>query len=119
MNLPGAPFLSYHNAHLQLDGIDLSDLAHTYGTPLYVYSQAAMQSAANAYQQALQGQPPLLCYAMKANSSLAILQTFAQMGLGFDIVSGGELQRVIAAGGDPQKVDFRVWAKLAPKWPMR
>ena len=106
MNLPGAPFLTYQNAHLQLDGIHLSDLAHTYGTPLYVYSQAAMQSAANAYQQALKGQPHLLCYAMKANSSLAILQTFAQMGLGFDIVSGGELQRVIAAGGNPQKVVF-------------
>ncbi len=106
MSLPGAPHLSYHHHELQLDGISLADLARTYGTPLYVYSQAAMQSAASAYQQALQEQPHLLCYAMKANSSLAILQTFAQMGLGFDIVSAGELQRVLAAGGDPNKVVF-------------
>ncbi len=88
------------------DGVALDDLARAYGTPLYVYSRRAMRAAAAAYQHALAGRPHLLCYAMKANSSLAVLKTFADMGLGFDIVSGGELARVQAIGGDPAKVVF-------------
>ena len=84
----------------------MSDLAQRFGTPLYVYSRQAMRSAAAAYSQALQGRKHLVCYAMKANSNLAVLQTFAAAGCGFDIVSGGELQRVLHAGGDAAKVVF-------------
>ena len=104
--LPGAPFLARTDGRLCLEGHDLDALARRFGTPLFVYSRAAMRAAAAAYEQALAGRPHLLCYAMKANSSLAVLQTFAQAGLGFDIVSGGELARVLAAGGDPSKVVF-------------
>ena len=105
-SLPGAPHLARRGADLWLDGVRLSDLAAEYGTPLYAYSRSAMREAAAAYQRALAGRPHLLCYAMKANSSLAVLKTFADLGLGFDIVSAGELARVIAAGGDPAKVVF-------------
>jgi len=106
MSLPGAPFLARVGADLHLEGHRLADLAQRFGTPLFVYSRAAMRAALAAYQQALQGRRHLVCYAMKANSSLAVLQTFAQAGAGFDIVSGGELARVLAAGGDPAKVVF-------------
>ena len=104
--LPGSPFLTRRGSELWLDEVRLADLTNEFGTPLYVYSRAAMRAAAAAYQQALANRPHLLCYAMKANSSLAVIKTFADMGLGFDIVSGGELARVIAAGGDPAKVVF-------------
>lgn len=104
--LPGAPNLAREGAHLQLDGHSLDALARRYGTPLFVYSRAAMRAALAAYQRALAGRKHLVCYAMKANSNLAVLQTFAQAGSGFDIVSGGELERVLAAGGDPAKVVF-------------
>ena len=104
--LPGAPHLAYAHGRLTLDGLDLQQLGKDFGTPLYVYSAQAMRAAARAYQAALAGRPHLLCYAMKANSNLAVLQNFALLGLGFDIVSGGELQRVLAAGGDPSKVVF-------------
>ena len=105
-SLPGAPFLARRGDDLWLDGVRLADLAAEFGTPLYVYSRGAMRAAATAYQSALAGRRHLLCYAMKANSSLAVIKTFADLGLGFDIVSGGELARVIAAGGDPAKVVF-------------
>ena len=104
--LPGAPFLARQGADLWLDGARLADVAAEFGTPLYVYSRNAMKAAAAAYLRALAGRPHLLCYAMKANSSLAVIKTFADLGLGFDIVSGGELACVIAAGGDPAKVVF-------------
>ena len=104
--LPGAPFLARQGDALWLDGTRLADVAAEFGTPLYVYSRNAMVAAAAAYQRALSGRPHLLCYAMKANSSLAVIKTFADLGLGFDIVSGGELARVIAAGADPAKVVF-------------
>ncbi len=106
MALPGSPYLARAGAELQLDGHALAELAHRFGTPLFVYSRRAMLAALAAYQQALRGRAHLLCYAMKANSSLAVLQTFAQAGCGFDIVSGGELARVLAAGGDAAKVVF-------------
>jgi diaminopimelate decarboxylase len=106
MNLPGAPFLAREAGQLKLEGHALKDLALRFGTPLYVYSRAAMRTAAQAYEHALQGRAHLVCYALKANSSLAVLQTFAQAGCGFDIVSGGELMRVMAAGGDPARVVF-------------
>ena len=110
MTLPGAPHLSRHGSRhgdeLLLDGHSLHALAQTYGTPLYVYSRSAMLDALASYQRALQGRPHLICYAMKANSNLAVLQTFAQAGCGFDIVSGGELARVLAAGGRADKIVF-------------
>ena len=104
--LAGAPFVATQNHDLYLEGVKLADLAHTHGTPLFVYSKAAMLSALAAYQRGFAGRNARICYAMKANSSLAVLQVFAQAGCGFDIVSGGELDRVIAAGGDVSKVIF-------------
>ncbi len=106
MTLPGSPFLAYDGDRLMLDGCELSALGREFGTPLYVYSRQAMLAALRPYQQALQGRKHLICYAMKANSSLAVLQTFADAGCGFDIVSAGELQRALAVGADPQKIVF-------------
>ena len=105
-SLPGAPDISLRHDRLFVEEIAAADLARRFGTPLYVYSTAAMQRALAAYQQALEGRSHLVCYAMKANSSLAVLQWFARRGCGFDIVSGGELERVLAAGGDPARVVF-------------
>ena len=105
-SLPGQPFLAQRDGQLHLEGVPLKKLAETYGTPLFVYSKAAMRSALAAYQRGFAGRQAQICYAMKANSSLAVLQVFAQAGCGFDIVSGGELARVLAAGGDPAKVIF-------------
>ena len=106
MSLPGAPFLVREAGQLSFEGHALAPLARRFGTPLYVYSRAAMRAAALAYEDALRGRAHLVCYALKANSSLAVLQTFAQAGCGFDIVSAGELMRVMAAGGDPARVVF-------------
>ena len=104
--LPGQPHIAYQNNGLMVEGVRLSDLAQAYGTPLFVYSKGAMLSALAAYQRGFAGRKAQICYAMKANSSLAVLQVFADAGCGFDIVSGGELARVLAAGGDPAKVIF-------------
>ncbi len=105
-HLAGSPFLARQSNDLLIEQVQLSNLAKTYGTPLFVYSKAAMLSALAAYQRGFAGRNARICYAMKANSSLAVLQVFAQAGCGFDIVSGGELARVVAAGGDPAKVIF-------------
>ena len=104
--LPGSPFLAYRDAQLHLEQVRLQDLAQQHGTPLFVYSKAAMLAALAAYQRAFQGRRARIHYAMKANSSLGVLQVFAQAGCGFDIVSLGELQRVLAAGGEASKVIF-------------
>jgi diaminopimelate decarboxylase len=104
--LPGQPHIAYAGDQLHVEGVALSQLAREHGTPLFVYSKAAMLSALAAYQRGFAGRQAQICYAMKANSSLAILQVFADAGCGFDIVSGGELARVLAAGGDPAKVIF-------------
>ena len=106
MSLPGAPHLARQGIELQLDGCPLDALAREFGTPLYVYSQRAMLDALAAYQRALTGRPHLICYAMKANPSLAVLQSFARAGCGFDIVSAGELERVLAAGGEASRTVF-------------
>ncbi len=112
--LPGAPHLARDSAGtLTLDGLPLAALARRFGSPLYVYSQRAMLDALAAYQRALVGRRHQICYAMKANSSLAVLQTFARAGCGFDIVSGGELARVLAAGADPARVVFSGVGKTA------
>jgi diaminopimelate decarboxylase len=104
--LPGQPHIAYAGDQLHVEGVALSQLAREHGTPLFVYSKAAMLTALAAYQRGFAGRQAQICYAMKANSSLAILQVFAEAGCGFDIVSGGELARVLAAGGDPAKVIF-------------
>ncbi|AVP58716.1 diaminopimelate decarboxylase [Pulveribacter suum] len=104
--LPGQPQLHYRDQSLYLEDCHLTDLARKHGTPLYVYSKGAMLDALAAYQRGFAGRRVQICYAMKANSSLAVLQLFARQGCGFDIVSGGELERVLAAGGDPAKVIF-------------
>ena len=104
--LPGQPFIAYRDDALHIEGAALTGLAQTHGTPLFVYSKAAMLSALAAYQRGFAGRNAQICYAMKANSSLGILQVFAQAGCGFDIVSGGELERVIAVNGELAKVIF-------------
>jgi diaminopimelate decarboxylase len=106
MNLPGAPHVAYRGTELCIERCSLTDLARRFGTPLYAYSLAAIEAALHAYQSALQGREHLICYALKANSNLAILQTFARRGCGFDIVSIGELERVLAAGGSASTVLF-------------
>ena len=104
--LPGQPHFSYRGHELFAEDVQLSELAHTHGTPLFVYSQAAMLAALAAYQRGFAGRNAQICYAMKANSSLGVLQVFARAGCGFDIVSGGELVRVLAAGGQVSKIIF-------------
>jgi len=102
----GHPHFHYREGELYAEQVALCALAKELGTPLYVYSKAALTAAWQAYADAIKGRSVLVCYGMKANSNLAILQQFAKLGSGFDIVSGGELKRVIAAGGDPGKAVF-------------
>lgn len=104
--LPGHPHVAYKNNELFLELVALRDLARQFGTPLFAYSEASILDALAAYQRGLQGRNALICYAMKANSSLGIIQLLASAGCGFDIVSGGELERAIAAGVDPSQVIF-------------
>ena len=104
--LPGHPFLQRRAGQLVMEDVPLADLAAEHGTPLFVYSKAAMLHALAAYQRGFAGRKAQICYAMKANSSLGVLQLFARAGCGFDIVSGGELARALAAGGEPSKVIF-------------
>lgn len=99
-------YFTYRQDRLFAENISLADIAQRFGTPCYVYSRAALTDGFRQFQAALDGRDHLICYAVKANSSLAILNLFARMGAGFDIVSGGELQRVLAAGGKPGKVVF-------------
>ena len=106
MTLPGSPQLAYRGDDLFIEACSLAELAQEHGTPLYAYSRASMLDALASYQRALAGRDHLICYAMKANSSLAVLQVFARAGCGFDIVSGGELERALAAGAAPAKIVF-------------
>jgi diaminopimelate decarboxylase len=99
------PFQYRHNA-LHAEDLPVADLARRFGTPCYLYSRAALEHNLRAYQQPLSGLPHLICFAVKANSNLAVLNVLARLGAGFDIVSGGELERVVRAGGDPAKVIF-------------
>ncbi len=98
--------MEYRDRTLMCDGVALADIAAKAGTPCYVYSAATILANYRAYEGALQGAPHTICYAMKANGNLAILRLLARAGAGFDIVSGGELYRVLKAGGDPAKVVF-------------
>ena len=112
---PGAPAIGapaavsvyrYKDGELHVEGAALTRIAAQFGTPCYVYSRAALTHAYVAFDSAFKNREHLVCYAVKANSNLAVLDLFARLGSGFDIVSGGELQRVLAAGGDARKVVF-------------
>ena len=100
-------------SELLYEQVALTDIARQFGTPTYVYSRAAIVENFRAYKSAFAASKPLICYAVKANSTLSVLALLASEGAGFDIVSGGELQRVIAAGGDASKVIFSGVAKKA------
>ncbi|NPA72197.1 MAG: diaminopimelate decarboxylase [Gammaproteobacteria bacterium] len=101
----------YQNNHFYVEQVALESLAKEHGTPLYVYSKTEFESRWQAFDQAFGAQPHLVCYAVKTNSNLAVLQSLAKQGAGFDIVSQGELERVLRAGGDPKKVVFSGVAK--------
>lgn len=96
----------YRNGQLCCEEVPLARIAEEFGTPTYVYSRDALEQAYLAYAQALEGHKALVCYAVKANSNLAVLNVLARLGAGFDIVSVGELERVLHAGGDASKVVF-------------
>lgn len=102
----GHPYFYYKDRQLYVESVPLAQLAKAYGTPLYVYSRAALRAAWQSYADAIGTRKVLVCFGMKANSNLAIIDEFARLGSGFDIVSGGELARVLAVGGDPSKVVF-------------
>lgn len=104
--LPGSPFLSQIGSELFLEATPLQAIATDFGTPVFAYSKSAMLAALAAYQRAFVDRDALICYAMKANSSLAILQLFAKAGCGFDIVSVGELRRALVAGARPERIVF-------------
>ncbi|PWW39030.1 diaminopimelate decarboxylase [Chromohalobacter israelensis] len=104
---------NYRDGHLHAENVPLADIAERFGTPCYVYSRATFTRHFKAYSDALGDHPHLICYAVKANSNLAVLDLLARLGAGFDIVSRGELERVLAAGGDPAKVVFSGVAKQA------
>jgi diaminopimelate decarboxylase len=106
------PF-EYRNDELHAEGVPLAQIAERYGTPCYVYSRRALVESYRAFDAAFAARDHLFCYAVKANSTLAVLNLFARLGSGFDIVSGGELARVLAAGGDPRKVVFSGVGKTA------
>ncbi len=103
----------YRDGVLCAEGVTLSAIAAEHGTPTYVYSRATLERHYRAFDRALDGLAHQVCYAVKANSNLAVLQVLARLGAGFDIVSGGELQRVLKAGGDPAKVVFSGVGKTA------
>src|SRR5690606_31824371 len=96
----------YQNGELTAEELPLSSIAEQFGTPSYVYSRRALEQNLQAYEDALQDVPHLTCFAVKANSNLGVLHVLARKGAGFDIVSGGELARVLRAGGDASKVIF-------------
>ncbi len=97
---------AYRNGTLHAEEVPLDEIARRFGTPCYVYSRAAIAAAYAEFEAALRGRDALVCYSVKANSNLAVLALLARLGAGFDIVSGGELARVIAAGGDARKTLF-------------
>lgn len=99
-------FFEYRDGNLFAEDVSVNELAKTYGTPAYVYSRATFERHYQAFDEALAELPHLVCYAVKANSNIAVLNLLARLGSGFDIVSGGELERVLAAGGDAAKVVF-------------
>jgi diaminopimelate decarboxylase len=111
----GADTFFYREGQLHCEEVELKTLVAHYGTPAYVYSKRAILARWNDYERALTGIPHRVCFAVKANSNLAVLAILARAGAGFDIVSGGELQRVLKAGGDPATVVFSGVGKTAPE----
>ncbi len=103
----------YRQGKLYCEDVPIKVLAETYGTPLFVYSRATLERHWHAFDQALAAYDHLVCYAVKANSSLAVLNVLARLGSGFDIVSGGELQRVLQAGGEAKRIVFSGVGKQA------
>ena len=101
------------NGQLHVESVALSDIAVRFDTPCYVYSRSALETALDEFQQELVGIDSLVCYAVKANANLAVLNVFARRGAGFDIVSTGELKRALAAGADPKKIVFSGVGKSA------
>ena len=97
---------NYRGDTLFAEEVAVADIVQEYGTPCFIYSRATLERHYRVYQEAMDGLPNLICFAVKANSNLAVLNVLARLGAGFDIVSGGELDRVIAAGGDMAKVIF-------------
>ena len=108
-------YFEYKNDILCAEQVDVRSIAQHVGTPCYIYSRATLERHWRAFNDALQNHDHLVCYAVKANSSLAVLNLFARMGSGFDIVSQGELERVLRAGGDPAKVVFSGVGKTVPE----
>ncbi len=108
---------NYRNGELFAEDVPVSEIAERFGTPAYVYSRATLERHYRAYDDALKGRPHLVCYAVKANSNLAVLNVLARLGAGFDIVSAGELERVVRAGGDPARVVFSGVGKQ--EWEMK
>jgi diaminopimelate decarboxylase len=112
MNAPTSHFL-LKNGQLCVESVPLTDIAQGFGTPCYVYSRAALEAALDEFLTELSGVDAQICYAVKANSNLAVLNVLARRGTGFDIVSGGELKRALASGGDPRKIVFSGVGKSA------
>ena len=106
-------YFSYQNGRMRAEDVDLGDIAERFGTPCYVYSRATLEHHWQVFDAALGNHPHLICYAVKANSSLAVLQVLARLGSGFDIVSEGELERVLRAGGNPARIVFSGVGKRA------
>lgn len=97
---------NYRGDSLYCEDVPIADIAEEFGTPCFIYSRATLERHYRVYREALAGLPHLICFSVKANSNLAVLNVLARLGSGFDIVSGGELERVMRAGGDPSKVIF-------------
>jgi diaminopimelate decarboxylase len=106
-------FFDFKNGVLHAEEVSVTDIAEEYGTPCYVYSKQALVETFNRFEAGLKATDHLVCFAVKANPNLAVLNVFAKLGAGFDIVSGGELARVLAAGGDPNKIVFSGVGKTA------
>ena len=104
-------YFPYRDGKLYAENVAVSEIASAHGTPCYIYSRAALEAAFGEYRQALADCEHLVCYAVKANSNLAVLNVLARLGAGFDIVSAGELERVVAAGGEPGNIVFSGVAK--------
>ena len=106
-------YFNYRADHLYAEDVAISEIVERYGSPLYIYSRATLERHWHAFNDAFASRPHLICFAVKANSNLAVLNVLARLGSGFDIVSVGELERVIAAGGDPGKILFSGVGKQA------
>ena len=100
------PGFDYKNGEFHVEDVPVKEIARSVGTPCYIYSYSVLRDNFSLLSDAFSGIDALICYSVKANSNLAVLKTFASLGAGFDIVSGGELRRVLKAGGDPSKVVF-------------